>query len=61
MEKLNFGYPLKSIPTPDEKSYNLRLLEMIEVFIKKMHWRAIFHINNNKKAREDDKQGFSLV
>ena len=35
MEKLNFGYSLKTIPTPDEKSYKLRLLEKIEIFIKK--------------------------
>ena len=31
----------------------------IEIFIKKMHWRAIFFINNNKKATEDYKEGFS--
>ena len=53
MEKLNFGYSLKNIPTPDEKSYKLRLLEKIEIFIKKMRWIAIFFINNNKKASED--------
>ena len=35
METLNFGYSLKNIPTRDEKSYKLCLLEKIEVFIKK--------------------------
>ena len=59
MQKLNFGYSLKKIPTPDEKSYKLRLLEKIEIFIKKMRWRTIFFINKNKKATEDHKQGFS--
>ena len=59
MEKLNFGYSLKNIPTPVEKSYKLRPLEKIEIFTKKMHWRAIFFKNNNKKAIEDHKQGFS--
>ena len=59
MEKLNFGYSLKNIPTPDEKSYKLRLLEKIETFIKKMRWRVLFFINNNKKATEDYKEGFS--
>ena len=59
MEKMNFGYSLKNIPTPDEKSYKLRLLEKTEIFIKKMRWRAIFFINNNKKATEDYKEGFS--
>ena len=59
MEKLNFGYSLKNIPTPDEKSYKLRLLEKVEIFIKKMRWRVLFFINNNKKATEDYKEGFS--
>ena len=59
MEKLNFGYSLENIPTPGEKSYKLRLIEKIEIFIKKMRWRAIFFINNNKKATEDHKQSFS--
>ena len=60
MEKLNFGYSLKNIPTPDEKSYKLRLLEKIEIFIKKkMHWRAMVFMNNNKKATEDYKEGLS--
>ena len=59
MEKLNFGYSLENIPTPGEKSYKLRLIEKIEIFIKKMRWRAIFFINNNKKATEDHKQSSS--
>ena len=58
MEKLNFGYSLKNITT-DEKSYKLRLLEKIEIFMKKIRWRAIVFINNNKKATEDHKQDFS--
>ena len=59
MEKLDFGYSLKNIPTTDKKSYKLRLLEKIEIFIKKMYWNSVFFINNNKKATEDYKQGFS--
>ena len=59
MEKLNFGYLLKNIPTPDEKSYKLQLLEKIEIFIQNMRWRAIIFINKNKKATEDHKQSFS--
>ena len=59
MAKFNFVYSLKNIPTSDEKSYKLGLLEKIEIFIKKMRWRAIFFINNNKKATEDQKEGFS--
>ena len=59
MEKLNFSYSLKNIPIPDEKSCKLRLSEKIKIFIQKMRWRATFFINNNKKATEDYKQGFS--
>ena len=59
MQKLNFGYSLKNITTPDQKSYKLRLLEKVEIFIKKMHWRAIFFISNNKKATDDYKEGFN--
>ena len=59
MEKLNFGYSLKNIPTPDAKCYKLHLLEKIEMFIKKMRWGAIFFIKNNKKAIEYNKEGFS--
>ena len=47
------------MPTPGEKSYKLRLLEMIEIFIQKMRCRTIIFINNNKKAAQDYKQGFS--
>ena len=61
MGKLNFGYSLKNIPTPDEKRYKLLLLEKIKVFSKKMRRRGIFYINNNKKAPEDDKQSFIYV
>ena len=58
MEKLNFAYSLNNIPTADKKSYKLHLLEKIKIFIKTCQ-RGIFFINNNKKATEDYKQGFS--
>ena len=57
--EIEFGYSLKNIPTPDEKSYKVRHLEKIEIFIKTMRWRAMFFINNNKEATEDYKEGFS--
>ena len=36
MEKINFGYSMKNIPIPDEKSYVLQLIQEVEDFIKKM-------------------------
>ena len=60
MEKLNFSYSLKNIPTPHEDSYKKRLLEKIDIFIKKLRWRASYlFYKQQQKATEDDKQGFS--
>ena len=42
MEKLSFGYSLKNIPIPSEKSYKLKLMEKTEMIIKRMRWKAIF-------------------
>ena len=49
MEKLNFGYSLKNIPTPNERTYKLKLTEKIELLIKNMRWKAIFFTNRNSK------------
>ena len=51
-EKVNFGYSLKNIPTPNERTYKLQLIEKIELFIKKLRWKAIFFINNSKETTE---------
>ena len=48
-EKLNFGYSLKNIPTPNERTYKLKLIEKIELLIKNMRWKAIFFKNRNRK------------
>ena len=42
MEKLSFGYSLKNIPIPSERSYKLKLMEKTEMLIKRMRWKAIF-------------------
>ena len=44
MEKINFNYSLKNIPTPTKASYQLMLMEKIESFIKRMHWKAHFYL-----------------
>ena len=48
-EKLNFGYSLKNIPTRNERTYKLKLIEKIELLIKNMRWKAIFFTNRNRK------------
>ena len=46
LEKVNFGYPIKSIPIPSERTYLLELMEKVEMGITRMRQKAI-HFNNN--------------
>ena len=50
MEKLSFGYSLKNIPIPSEKSYKIKLMEKTEMVIKRMRWKAIF----SESERDED-------
>ena len=49
MEKINFAYSLKNIPTPDKTSYKLKFIDKIEAVIKRMRWK-MFWINNNNET-----------
>ena len=49
MEKLNYNYSFKNIPTPTRASYQLTLTEKIESVIKRMLWKAHFFLNGDKK------------
>ena len=42
MEKVKFDYSLKNIPVTTERSYLLKLIEQIEMVIKKMRWKVIY-------------------
>ena len=57
MEKVNFGYSLKNIPTPNERTYKIQLIEKIELFIQKLRWKAICFINNSKETTESCASG----
>ena len=50
MEKVNFGYLMKNIPVPDEKSYKLQLMQKVEDFIKKISWKAIFFMKGGNQT-----------
>ena len=39
MEKVNIGYSVKNIPTPNGKSYKLKVIQNVEGFIKKIRWK----------------------
>ena len=41
MEKINFGYSMKNIGIPQNKTYLLQLTEKTEMVIKRMRWRVL--------------------
>ena len=49
MEKWNYNYYFKNIPTPTKMSYQLALIEKIESVIKRMRWKAHFFLNGDNK------------
>ena len=49
MEKLNYNYSFKNIPTPTKMSHQLALIEKIESVIKTMRWKAHFLVNGDNK------------
>ena len=59
MEKLNFGYSFKNIPTPDEKVTNCDSQKRSRYLSKKCVVELSFLQTTTKKATDDHKQGFS--
>ena len=55
--RINLGYSLKNIPMPTAKEYRKRLIEKVEIVIKKMRWKAIF-AKGDLKAPERNTFGF---
>ena len=55
MEKINYNYSLKNIPTPSITSYQLKLIEKVESVIKRMRWKAHFFLNgdNTEEIRKE--------
>ena len=52
MEKLSFDYSLKNIALPDERSYQLKLIEKTESVLKRMRWKAHFFLSKENKQSE---------
>ena len=50
MAKLKFEYSTKNIPLSSKRSYKLLLVEKIEMVIKQMRWKAIFHDTKKEKT-----------
>lgn len=49
MEKLNYDYSFKNIPTPDNTTYRIHLIEKVESVIKRMRWKAQFFLDETWK------------
>ena len=58
MEQINFGYSTKNIPVASHSQYRLRLIEMTEQLIKRLRWRAFFHLNPAAKNNTTETFGF---
>ena len=56
MEKLNFDCWLKNIPIPDETSYLVKFTEKIEGVTKRMRWKALFFLTDDKENQTIDQK-----
>ena len=45
-----FNYSVKNIPIPTKNAYKMQLIEKIELFVKRMRWKAIFS-NQDKEVK----------
>ena len=41
MEEINFGYSMKNRGIPQNRTYLLQLIEMIQMVIKRMRWKVL--------------------
>ena len=48
MEKINFDYSFKTIPIQDKTSRLIKLREKIKSITKRMRWKALFFLNDDK-------------
>ena len=61
MEKKTYNYSTKNIPTPSERNYKLQLVEKIEIFIKRMRWKAIMYDTGCKQNVNVEKYGLKTL
>ena len=61
MEKKTCNYSTKNIPIPSERFYKLQLVEKIEIFIKRMRWKAIMYDAGSKENKNVEKYGLKTL
>ena len=60
LEKVNLGYSTKNIPYADIGRYKLKLIEQTESLIKRMRWKAIFHLSRKEENRTEKPENYGL-
>ena len=61
MEKKTYNYSTKNIPIPSEQNDRLQLVEKIEIFTKRMRWKAIMCNAGCKENRKVEKYGLKTL
>ena len=54
MNDKNLGYSRKNIPNPQNSTYLKYLIEKVEIFIKRMRWKAFFFEKKFKECDDSD-------
>ena len=60
MDLKKFGYSLKTILLPDQKTYMKDMMEMVEKFIKRVRWKAYFFENHGNDENEGTDTNFGF-
>ena len=54
----DLGYSLKNIPIPSKQAYMKSMIEKLEVFIKRVRWKAFFFLNEEEGKKSFNNFGF---
>ena len=60
MDKINFGYSIKSIPIPSNQHYLKCLLEKLNSFIRRLRWKAYFFDHHDEHAQNEDNNNYGF-
>ena len=60
MDKINFGYSMKSIPIPSNQHYLKCLLEKLNSFIRPLRWKAYIFDHHDEHAQNEDNNNYGF-
>ena len=61
MIPINFGYSTKNIPVPSNDNFLFILVQRIEIFIKRMRWKAHFFLQDTIHSINDRNQSYYIL